>query len=75
MSLGGPRVASVASSYAQVNLISVAGVASARLKDNTGNLVEDSIGGGSTQGPAVVKIQPSDAAFQSINCETWTKIG
>ena len=46
-----------------------------RLKDTSGDLAKDSIGGGSSPGPAVVTIKDSDAAFQSVNCKTWTKTG
>ena len=46
-----------------------------RMKDTSGDLVEANLGGGSTQGPAVVTIKKTDAAFQSVGCKTWTKVG
>ncbi|MCX2179005.1 hypothetical protein KV205_00440 [Streptomyces sp. SKN60] len=45
----------------------------ARLSDTTGEL-GDIIASGNAEGQAIVKIDPSDKAFQSSDCKSWQKI-
>lgn len=45
-----------------------------RMKDLSGDLVAANLGGGNTPGPAVITIKATDAAFQSLGCQTWTKV-